>query len=520
VRAEAVKGSAIGLMLIAGALAIGLMGMVVIAVGGPKLTAVALGACAIVACGYLLGNVRLLCLYGMLATMSLNLSRKLTGFSDRGGGASAIEIHASDPFWIAIAAFLAWEILTRRRPTIRIPKVLWVWALIMAIGCVTVAFGQWQRVAAYEVIRMAKVATLFIVLVNELQRPKQFIHAAAAIGLGVLLQSGVAAAQYIKNDTIGLEILGETAKETTEQLAESSVIGMEVWRVSGLLLHPNLLGVFLAAAIPLMVAMFLAPIGRVLRLGFLIAAGLGTMALIATFSRSSWVSFFASTVVFAGLILSHKQLFRRSLMPAVAAATVVLMVLCAFAGQIITRLFSSKIDATNARERFKEEAARLIAEKPVFGWGINSYVDEILAFSDFSRAAYGGWVPPVHNIYFLWTADMGLVGLALHLFVVGYFIYVGITNLKIRHPMMYAINAACLAAIAAFLVDGNFSFSLRVNQILRLFWVLGALMVGIRYWRLSGRAAHAPVHPDASGMLPEARGLFRRARLPERSRSP
>ena len=492
----------------AGVCAAGLIGLLVVGIAGTKLTVVVLAAGAFLALGYVTGNIRLICLYGFLITMSLNLSRKLTGFSDRGGGANAVQIDASDPFWLALAFFLAWELFARRRKTIRIPKVVWLWGLIMAMGTYTVLFGEFQRVAAYEVIRMAKVGTFFIVLANELRRPKQFIHAAAALAIGVLLQSCVAVLQYVKNDTLGLEILGETAKETTQQLAESSVVGQEIWRVSGLLLHPNLLGIYLAAIIPLMIAMFLAPINRSLRFMFLAATGLGTFALVVTFSRSSWVSFAGAMAVFGGLILAHRELYRRSLMPAIAAVSVVIVVLAVFSGKVLSRLFDSKIDATDARSRFKEEAARLIAEKPFFGWGMNSYVDEVLAFSYFSREAYGGWVPPVHNIYYLWTADTGLIGLSCYLLVIAFFVFVGIANIRTRDPMMFSINAACLAALVAFLIDGNFSFSLRVDQILRQFWIFGGIMVAIRYWRITGERSGLPLTPDNTDLIPDTRGLL------------
>lgn len=504
------RGREAALSTLAGvsAVGVGLATLLVVASGGRRLAAVVVGGIGFLAACYVTRNARLVCLWGFMATLSLNISRKLTAYSDRGGGATGVQIELCDPLWAALGLFLAWDVLAGRRRMIRVPKVVWVWGLIMLLGMVTVLTGQWRRVAAYEVIRMAKMALMFLVLVNELERPRQLIHAGAGLALGVLAQGVVAVLQFVKGGSLGLEFLGETAEKTTQQLAESSVVGQEIWRVSGLLLHPNLLGVFLAAAIPVCVGLFLTPIGRGLRAACLVTAGVATVALVATFSRSSWVSFAAAMAVFGGLTLAHGQMRRRSLMPAVAAAAALGLVLVVFAGPISTRLFASKADATDARERFKEEAGRLIAEKPVFGWGMNAYVDEVLAFSDFSRASYGGWVPPVHNIYYLWTADLGVVGLVLHLWVIAWLVWVGVGNLGIRHPLMYTLNAACLGAMAAFVVDGNFSFSLRVDQILREFWVLAAVLCAVRSWRVRGEAALTPTEPDAGGVLPDARGLF------------
>jgi len=68
--------------------------------------------------------------------------------------------------------------------------------------------------------------------------------------------------------------------------------------------------------------------------------------------------------------------------------------------------------------------------------------------------------------------------------------------------MLFTVNAACLSAMLAFWVDGFFSLSLRFNHILRVFWVLAAVIVAIRYLRLQESqvtsARRRPVLANAS----------------------
>ena len=73
--------------------------------------------------------------------------------------------------------------------------------------------------------------------------------------------------------------------------------------------------------------------------------------------------------------------------------------------------------------------------------------------------------------------------------LLGWIIRIAIRNLHVQDITLYAINAACLAAYAAFFVDGFFSFSLRINSILRVFWVINGIVVAIHYLDRRTRAA-------------------------------
>lgn len=453
-------------------------------VGSMKLIALVLGTSIWLLVGYLSGNPRLFCLWSLMFTVPLSLSKYFSPIVNKGSGEMALRIEISDVFLLALAAFLAWEICTGRRTGLRIPKVTWLWILLMLMGCITVAVGPWRRYAALEVLRMAKVMLLFLVVCNELERPRRFLHCAAALTFGVLAQAMVGLAQYFRHATLGLEILGETSPQTIEILSLTSVRAEKVFRVSALLMHPNLFGIFLAALLPLAIAAFLLRIGKGYRLLFLAAITLGMGALIVTLSRSSWVSFTAAFLLLMLLMILHRGLRRRSLLAA-AAATMALVTTCVmFYGPITTRIFQSKEQAMTARDEFKGDAKRMIAEKPIFGFGLNSYTDEVAPFMLYSRRAYGYWLPPVHHIYYLWWAETGIVGLALQLAILGGIIWIGIGNLGVKDELLFAVNAACLGGLLAFMVDGFFSFSLRVNPILRVFWVLAGMILAVHYWRL------------------------------------
>lgn len=302
-------------------------------------------------------------------------------------------------------------------------------------------------------------------------------------------------AQYATRKQFGLDLLGETGAGTLDQLAADSVSSEKVFRAGAFMNHPNVFGIFLAAVLSIAVGAMLLKIGRGYRALFLLGTALGMSALITTMSRSGWLSFAVAFTLLLVLLILHPESRRQSVIGATGASAVLLMVCIVFSGPILTRVLESKSSAMLSRMEYIRTAAGMIGAKPLFGWGLNSYVYAAAPFTpDGARAALeefkgtaahpGNWLPPVHNIYLLWWAETGLVGLVLHMSVWMSVVWMGVRNLKIREPVLYIINAACLCGMVAFLVDGLFSFSLRINSILRLFWVLAAMIIAIRYWRL------------------------------------
>jgi O-antigen ligase len=116
---------------------------------------------------------------------------------------------------------------------------------------------------------------------------------------------------------------------------------------------------------------------------------------------------------------------------------------------------------------------------------LNSYVFAVPPFTRYgARHAndhYEDWIPPVHNIYYLWWSETGLIGLALHLAMLYGVIHTAVRNVRNAHEGLFAVNAACLAGMVALVVDGFFSFSLRFNSILRVFWTLSAIIMAVKY---------------------------------------
>jgi hypothetical protein len=452
------------------------------------------------------GNPRLFCIWGLMFLIPFDLSKRFGHVFLKMGGENSFRAEVSDVFLAALAAYIVWDLWSGRLPGLRVPKVTYVWIAIMLLGTAWALFGTWRLTAAHEVFRMAKVMVLFLVVCNELQTPKRVLHACAGLTFGVIVQSIVGLIQYGTRSHLGLEILGETGTMAIRMLESSSVEGANVFRVGAFLSHPNVFGIFLACLLPIAVGCFLLRVGKGYKLFFLATSVLGMAALIATLSRSGWVSFAAAFSLLMILMILHRGLRRRSLLAAALASLALITVTAIFIEPIMARIFSSREAAMLGRAEYIHDAWGMIKARPLLGWGLNSYVFAVPPFTKYggtigAREHYRDWIPPVHNIYYLWWSETGLVGLAMHLVWIGFIVRVGIGNLRVKNEVLFTANAACLAGILAFLVDGFFSFSLRFNSILRVFWVLAAIIMAVHYWRLRDSSktlgidvGHSPVN--------------------------
>jgi putative inorganic carbon (HCO3(-)) transporter len=502
------------LLALALAVAVALAGtglLIFLATGGSKkILAALLGGLLCLVLAWFSGNPRLFCIWGLMLTLPFDLSKRFGPIIAKMGGETAFRIEMSDPFLAALALFLLRDILNGRRAGLRVPKATYLWLLIIGLGLMTILVGPWRMTAAHEVVRMIKVIILFVVLVNELNRPGRILHAAHALVASMVLQSTVGIIQYVTRAHLGLDLLGETGAGTTDQLMSDSVRSATAFRAGAFLSHPNIFGIFLAVLLPIAIALFFLRLGPAKRLLSLVGVAVGMAALIATLSRSGWVSFTVAFFVLLGILVFHGGLRRRSLLAALGAASALGLVCLMLAGPVLERVFESKASAMVSRWEYMQTAARMISAKPLLGWGLNGYVYAAPPFTKYgARGAIeefrgtkknpGNWLPPVHNIYLLWWAETGLIGLALHLAVITWILWIALANLRVRDERLFAVNAACLAGFAAFGLDGMFSFSLRINSMLRVFWVIAALTLAIHYWRLGERSRLEAVPRGAPG---------------------
>lgn len=423
------------------------------------------------------GNPRLFFLIGLVMTLPLDLSKFYSAYPHF-GGEWAIRIEAVDPFLAVLCFFWIKDMLFKRSLDLRIPLAAILWIVLMLISMAAMTVTVYRTMAGYEIIRMTKVLLLFLFLVNNLHRERQFQIVVYALIVGALLQCLYGIFQHVTGISFGLVRMGEATQVVAEEIGRRTSS-----RVGAMLGHPNMFASYLVMILPIAFALLFSRLYSLLRYLNLTVFLLGCAALILTLSRGGWISFtFAVGAVYI-LTLLHPRLHTEALgmrLFMLLAFTVIGMV----SFSIIYQKFTlSDPSSVSSRIELLRIAARMIREHPWFGLGLNAFTFYVEQY-DMSRIEWSDMQPPVHNIYLLVWAEQGTIGFIIFCTLLISVIIAGLKNLRCDNRLLLVINIGALAGFCAALTHALVDWTLRANTVHRIFWVLAAIIFSIRYWRM------------------------------------
>ena len=463
------------------------------------------GGAAFGALLFVLGNTRLTVLYGLLLTAPLSIGKDYWPIPHM-GGASSYAISASDIFLALLIVFQLMDRSVRKKP-FAVPPGTFGLIVMIVIGVAHTLLGPAFTLSSQQTLQIFKELVLFFVLANELVRVRQFMHAFWVLMLGLVLQSLIGIGQYVVGGDLGLQVLGE-ADASTLALANLATYGdgADVFRIGGLLGHPNLLSGFIALLLPLAIAMLSGPLSALQRNMIFLVCGIAGLALILTLSRSGWLAgaFGIFIVIVFGVI--HPRWRKRSLPLTMLTSAGGLLVAIAALPIILQRFLASDRGATDFRIEWMEVAWNLILSRPLTGIGLNTFVFQLPNNTPYGGASaltqrFGDNWPVVHNIYLLIWSEMGTIGFAAFLFVMIALLRIAFANLgKMIDGRIYAISIGCAGGLGAIMLDGMASFYLRNPQCARMFWIMAAMLVASHFWNRRNEAMRMRRTVDASAL--------------------
>ncbi len=469
----------------------GIAALIVVAVAaGMRAPAlVVVGLAAMIGGLWFSGNCRLALLWGLMLTAPLALSKK---FVDRPhmGGSGAYMVEAVDIFVVGLALFLLRDWMTSARTGLRITAVGGWWIAMILLGLTSVAIGPYRQAAMEEVFQMTKALALFVVLVNELVRSRQILHAATALGLGVFGEALIAAGEYAHHGALGLQKLGEATSDTLEYAARATYLdGGDVFRVGALIGHPNLLAGYLAILLPMLVATLFMPLAAHWRIASVAALLGGLAALVLTLSRSGWIAFGAAFLIVVALSWVHPTMRRRHRSMRIALLGTTATGLLAIAPLILRRATQSDPGALNFRYEWMDVAWAMVRAHPLLGIGLSAFTYNLPGVTRYGDAGqlsdhFGAVWPVVHNIYLIVWAEQGTPAFLCFLAIYATVLRTGWRNLRVvGDARLYFLSIGLVAGVCASMIDGLGSFFLRNPPCGRVFWMVAALIVAIRRWQ-------------------------------------
>ncbi len=189
-----------------------------------------------------------------------------------------------------------------------------------------------------------------------------------------------------------------------------SVVGLQngyrILRAYGTLPHPNILGGFTLLCLLGPIALFLG--NRKPNYAALVLFVLGIILMGLTFSRSAWLGLAAFLFL---LLLKARNLDRKRLY-LLLATSILTIILTVYPLQefLFARVSSPTIQTERissvGRSWLAEQAIEMIHEHLVAGVGIGSFILELA-----KHAVNGAVIEPVHNLFLLIGAELGIIGL-------------------------------------------------------------------------------------------------------------
>ena len=286
--------------------------------------------------------------------------------------------------------------------------------------------------------------------------------------IGIIFQSLLAIAQYFQQGSVGgiLYFLGERYfNASTPGIANASINGELILRPYGTFPHPNVLAGYILIGMILITFSSRKLDSHIVKKLKYIAILLGTIVLFLSMSRISiilWVF-----IVSYHLIVDVKK----RLLSLIFFGIILIFLITPFASRF-TKVNLAE-EAIVQRKILIESSIKIIKINPYFGVGLGNFLPTLSKLQN--PLSLGLYLQPVHNIFLLITAEIGIIGFGIFVwFLRKTFINIMNIESKIRKPQFFALGAILILG----LVD-HYWLTLQQGQLL-FAYVIGLCWANIK----------------------------------------
>jgi len=238
-------------------------------------------------------------------------------------------------------------------------------------------------------------------------------------------------------------------------------------RINSTFRAPNDFAAYLVIVIPILLsclALKSLSLNKDRKVSVILTSMLAIVCLGLTYSRGGWLSIGIASITFS---LLHRDFFKRMLLGVIA-----------FIGIFTWKMLKERefiafqnLLGSFGRGTYWHEAMSVIAAKPVFGFGLNTYSIVVRRFKE-------GWGGYPHNCYLQMTAELGIVGLSAFLWI---FVRLYRTffqalqrtiDLEIR-----ALLVGTAAGLTGFLIHSAFDTFFYSVQLGAMMWLIMGLLI-------------------------------------------
>jgi len=383
--------------------------------------------------------------------------------------------------FLIFGLYLSWFskiFITKEEPLPRFQRFDWLVVSLIGIYVMSLWGTLDLKLGIYAIVHLIKHILVYFYVSRNFKRShiSWFI---AAVFFAIFVESTIGMFQYHTDMFKGL-ILDKGAG--SERLNwQGRVPGIEgVARATGTSYDSHSLGLYLAMLLPypfvfLLYSNYVRWSKRIISGSFFI---LGTVVLIATYSRSGWLSTAIALCMSILVFLGWRE--KRSI-SSIVLLFLVMLILAPWAGaRIYERFSTAPPEIMTARFDQFNAALNMWKDNPFFGFGIGNYM----------KLNFGQETTPVHNVFLWIAADTGLFGvLAFYGIIIAALRRLWIIIRQHHYPDC-RIALAVATGLVAYLLDGLTNPLFREPIVYIMFWFLIAMSVALT--RLHSETRNGP----------------------------
>lgn len=415
----------------------------------------------------LIGDLKRMLIITLALTIPINLS--FDPFGDvvfhPGGAAAGITIYLYDFSLIGLLFISLLDVLSKRRSIefsiIDLGAILFIfWSILSVINSFFI------KLSFYEILRLIKLYLLARVIALNITEKREILDIFLALVVGLMIQGTVGIIQYFFDIDMGLG---------------GFVVG-DLRRVSAIVGWPNTLGAYAATILSIVLPLWFLNVKRY-KVLIRVACLIGVLLLILSFSRGAWISLLAGLVISVFLCWWFKcfdiKMFAR--LTTIGLSVIAISVI--FSKSIVPRLMEINPNMAVISDRMKlnQIALNMINDHPLFGIGLNTF-REMMRQYDTTGVSYFLF-EPVHNVFLLIGAEIGLVGLSLFLFLILSAFSRGIKAIQLDDRFLSAFSIGISSSFVVLTVNNLADNHLRTEVLYALFWFLIGLVIALDQMR-------------------------------------
>lgn len=356
-----------------------------------------------------------------------------------------------------------------------------IWTLL------SIFWTQYRQITFYQICKLFLFILLFFYIAKRISANRKLTQQTYLIlFISGTIQSVIGISQFILQKSIGLSFLGEPIlSKTLAGVAKIDYQGAKIIRAYGTFPHPNILGGFLLLSLISGVILIFRqnkPNSKHSKyLSILNVLFIPQIAcFILTFSRSVWLSGLIIILfsLFYFIIIRKKQIFKYWI-PVSAGMTILFTLIFVF--PLVKSRLTTYEKAVTDRQFIFANTTGIIKQTPFLGIGWGNFIPRLLDFplwergikGDFINISVEPWqIQPVHNIYILVLAELGLVGLFFFLYFLTKILKNSCLQIK-KNPEIFLL----FTLFCGFLLIGLFDhYFLTLQQGQIMFWLSAGLL--------------------------------------------